>query len=208
MRYDLYLMTCAYPDDLIRWHLFQAVLARWRRDWDAIVRVLVPEPVHQEWIERGIQIGGAEVLKCDRRAFFGEAWFYASENGTDPYMITPDDIMPMNTEFCRRTAALLAERPEADWISPQVYHDQGHEPGTVWAHPEPKGPVMARQGAIAEVIRPHRGTMFGDIHVGEWMLAQGRVMYSTNILKFNDLGVNLGTTWPDDFRSGRTQIAG
>lgn len=192
MMTDLFIATCSSPLDPIRWHLFQAVLARWEREENCRVHVI-------QW---------NKTVDCPRRTFFGQAWFYAEQHvESSIYLFTADDCMPTSARWIEKGLEILKEYPTAVWLGAREILDKQHPPASVWEALEPASPVLVRKGILGPVMQPHLEETWNDRNVGLWLKEIGHVTLNTNRITHNHLGMRLSTTWPDDFESGLTQIA-
>lgn len=88
---DVFLTTCATPDDPIRWHLFQAVKERWLMEPG--INLYVVSNSHE---------------KCPPRSFDGWRRRVAEDTAQSPiYLCCDDDCMPMGKDFVKRGLAVM-----------------------------------------------------------------------------------------------------
>lgn len=188
---EVFFLSCANPKDPIRWHLREAVLARLR-------------------VEQPVIILTPEVVESTRMNFLCSAWAWMDERAAGNYLWIVDDNMPANRNFIPKGFPLLDTFSEFGMISARDIHVKLPTEGEVVDILEPCGPTWARKGVMGPVLAKYRREWdrTNDALMAEWVRRETpwRIGKARDVT-FTDLGIKLGTLWPDDFKSGLTQIA-
>lgn len=179
---DVFFCTSAKKEDEIRWNIMKACLARWE-------------------MEPGINLvtltGAGKSFQRERRRIA------AKESVSDIYIVVEDDIMPLGRRFVERGVGAMREHPGYAVLGPRTVWEQQLSPV-----------VEVGNGDICDFIR--KGTVDKVLREEEWfdgVLQSARLReigWKTGRMRdvaVNHFGFKLGTTWPDDYNSGMTQIA-
>lgn len=201
---DVFLTTCATPEDAIRWHLMMAVWSRWME-------------------EPGIRLHlvSAEQEGCRPRSFDGWRRRVAEEESqSEIYLCCDDDCMPMGQEFVRRGLLTMTLFPKIPVLGCQLYGSDlekaGYRKLCLKGSAIPAGVMLGstaggvnfiRKGVLATMLPTAKdATLFDESSQGNALRAAG---YETGYMtdpQVNHLGASLSTLWPEPF-TARTQIA-
>lgn len=196
---DVFLTTCATPDDPIRWHLFMAVKERWLMEPG--INLYVVSNSHE---------------KCPPRSFDGWRRRVAEDTAQSPiYLCCDDDCMPMGKDFVKRgllgmathtfgTFPVLGAMLYGSDLRAAGYRIHGEE---IALGSTAGGVNFIRKGVLRDILPTTKDApLFDESSQGNALRAAG---YQTGYMldpMVNHLGASISTLWPEPF-TARTQIA-
>jgi hypothetical protein len=193
---DVFLTTCATPRDPIRWHLFQAVKARWELEPDIQLHIV-----------------SNEVEKCEPRSFDGWRRRVAEDNAkTDIYLCCDDDCMPMGANFVKRGLRIAKILPDMPVLGAQLCGSDllgcGYDVRAMVAIGSTAGGVnFIHKGILKDVLSKTKDApLFDESSLGNAVRSLG---FQTGYMldpQVNHLGASISTLWPEPF-TAMTQIA-
>jgi hypothetical protein len=182
---------CTYAKDPIRKGMFDSVRARW------------------EQMGCDLTILDGVALGFEGKEFQGIRRQIAEDNAEgEIYILAEDDCMPLGKGFIEHGLHLMGTYRDYAVISPTVlngvYEGPQYKPEGDLIRANGGGGInFTRHGYIPTKIEG----FFDEAMQGEWLSKRGWKSGYALELKMNHLGAHLSTLWPDDYRSGVTQIA-
>jgi hypothetical protein len=199
---DVFLTTCATPQDPIRWHLFQAVKARWELEPDIQLHIV-----------------SNEVEKCEPRSFDGWRRRVSEDNAkSDIYLCCDDDCMPMGANFVKRGLSGMRCLPYMPVLGAKLYGSDLESAGYSGPVEDPAmrvfkvgstagGVNFIRKGVLVDVLpKTKDAPLFDESSLGNAVRSLG---FQTGYMldpQVNHLGASISTLWPEPF-TAMTQIA-
>jgi hypothetical protein len=193
MSIDVFLCSCALPEDRIRLGLYAAVRARWELEPDTRLHVVTPE-----------------VIGCRRKHFQGLRRLYIESEAVSPvYVMAEDDCMPLGRDFIKRGVETLNGNKDFSVLSPLLLPfppvPMGYQTPDVFEGITAGGINFTRKGDLKDMSVPVN-EVFDESGQAEYVRSIGYRSGWMFHVKQNHLGACLSTIWPDDYRSGQTQV--
>jgi len=175
---------CWQPRDRLR----EAIAAPCLMMWESFCRPKIILP---------IAMSGREFQQERRRMAEDKAQ-------TDFYIIADDDCMPLGKNFLERCEDLMRRYPEYALLGTEDYCAP-FGPTEIYETKTGGGINVIRKGIIE--VPPFNGQTWDSCAQGEQIRAKGYKVGRMRDVRRNHFGDGLSTVWPDDYKSGVTQIA-
>lgn len=130
---------------------------------------------------------------------------YAELHAKTPfYILADDDCMPLGNNFLERCEDLMNRYPEYAILGTEDYCAPSG-PDEIYETKTAGGINVIRKGIIE--VPPFNGQTWDGCAQGEQIRAKGWKVGRMRDVRRNHFGDGLSTVWPDDYKSGETQIA-
>lgn len=120
------------------------------------------------------------------------------------YIIADDDCMPLGKNFLERCEDLMNRYPQYAILGTEDYCAP-FGPDEIYDTATAGGINVIRKGIIE--VPPFNGQTWDGCAQGEHVRAKGFKVGRMRDVRRNHFGDGLSTVWPDDYKSGETQIA-
>lgn len=129
----------------------------------------------------------------------------AERQSTTPfYIVADDDCMPLGNNFLERCEDLMNRYPEYAILGTEDYCAP-FGPDEIYETSTGGGINVIRKGIIE--VPPFNGQTWDGCAQGEQIRSKGYKVGRMRDVRRNHFGDGLSTVWPDDYKSGVTQIA-
>lgn len=184
---------CTYPSDDIRAAIARPCLMMWERicgDGEGQLIIIIPTPGMS-----GREFQSWRRAEAERLAIAAHAY---------SYIIADDDCMPLGSQFIERCQDLIARYTDFAILGTEDYcapygEDEIYETSTAG------GINVIRRGVLQ--FPPYTGQTWDGCAQGEQVRAKGFRVGRMRDVRRNHFGDGLSTVWPDNYASGRTQVA-
>jgi len=182
---------CTMPNDPLREAIAKPCLMMWKQIQNATPGsgLVVVRP------DEGMS--GREFQQIRRKR--AENWSRAPF-----YIVADDDCMPLGKKFLERCEALMHKYPEYAILGTEDYCAP-YGPDEIYETTTAGGINVVRKGILE--IPAFNGQTWDGSAQGQQIRAKGFKVGRMRDVRRNHYGDGLSTVWPDNYASGKTQIA-